>query len=224
MQPEKPPAAGADQVLVCTSPAAFLQRVSDALRYGLTWYVRGTAPEAKWAGIEAKFRARYPTLGRDRKFLARERKAGRPAVRLFVLQPKGRAAGLVEFVLVAAAPVPGDGETWRDATRDRLRVWSYEAVRQTRPGASEPAWTWRLQKARYDALRSEIIERVRKRQDDALSALAASTRRWPGFAPIRKQHRALGLLLAGEWRRSRAAGEAPPEWPRLGYVRRLKTR
>jgi len=103
-------------------------------------------------------------------------------------------------------------------------VWSYEAVRQTRPGSAAPAWTWRLQKARYDALRSEIIERVRKRQDDELAALAASTRFWPGFAPVRKQQRALGLLLAGEWRRSRAAGETPPEWPRLGYVRRLKTR
>lgn len=224
MQPEKPAAAGADQVLVCTSPAAFLQRVSDAMRYGLTWYVRGTAPEAKWAGIEAKLRARYPTLSRDRKFLARERKAGRPAVRLFALRPKGRAAGLVEFVLVAAAPVPGDGETWRDATRDRIAVWAYEAVRQTRPGASEPAWTWRLQKARYEALRAEIIERVRKRQDDELAALAASTKAWPGFSPVRKQHRALGLLLAGEFKRSRAYTDTPPPWPRLGYVRRLKTR
>lgn len=224
MQPEKPTAEPADQVLICTSPTAFLQRVSDALRYGLTWYTAGTAPEAKWAGIEAKLRARYPTLGRDRKFLARERKAGRPAVRLFVLQPKGRAAGQVEFVLAAAAPVPGDGERWRDATRDRLSVWAYEAVRQTRPGSDAPAWTWRLQKPRYDALRSEIIERVRKSQDNELAALAASTKRWPGFAPVRKQQRALGILLAGEWKRSRAYGTTPPEWPRLGYVRRLKTR
>jgi len=199
MQPEKPP-AGADQVLVCTSPAAFLQRVSDALRYGLTWYVRGTAPEAKWAGIEAKFRARYPTLSRDRKHLARERKAGRPAVRLFVLQPKGRAAGLVEFVLVAAAPVPGDGETWRDATRDRLRVWSYEAVRQTRPGSAAPAWTWRLQKARYDALRSEIIERVRKRQDDGARPQATACPRPPAGRRVE----------AFEGPRHHAARVAPP--------------
>lgn len=223
MTAKTPPAAGADQVLVCTSPAAFLQRVSDALRYGLTWYVRGTAPEAKWAGIEAKLRARYPTLGRDRKHLSRERKAGRPAVRLFALRPKGAAAGQIEFVLVSNAPIAGDGETWRDATRDRLSVWAYEAVRQTRPSASEPAWTWRLQKPRYDALRTEIIDRVRKRQDNALSALAASTRFWPGFAPVRKQHFALGLLLANEWKRS-SRDETPPNWPRLGYVRRLKTR
>lgn len=224
MQPEKPTAEPADQVLICTSPTAFLQRVSDALRYGLTWYCQGTTPEPKWAGIEAKLRARYPTLGRDRKHLARERKAGRPAVRLFVLQPKGRAAGQVEFVLAATAPVPGDGERWRDATRDRPIVWAYEAVRQTRPGSDTPAWTWRLQKPVYERLRAEIIERVRKRQDDELAALAATTKRWPGFAPVRKQQRALGILLAGEWKRSRAYGTTPPEWPRLGYVRRLKTR
>jgi hypothetical protein len=215
------PAAAPDQVTVSTSPAAFLQRVSDALRSGLTWYVRGTVPEAKWAGIEAKMRARYPTLSRDRKFLHRERKAGRPAVRLLVLQPRGKAAGLIEFALVSASPVQGDGEAWRDGTRDRLQVWAYEAVRQTRPGSDEPAWTWRVQKARYDALRAELIERVRKHQDAALAALAASTKGWPGFAPVRKQHRALGLLLAGEWKRSRAYGTTPPNWPRLGYVRRL---
>ncbi len=223
MTAKTPAIATADQVTVSASPAAFLQRVSDALRSGLIWYVRGTVPEAKWAGIEAKMRARYPTLSRDRKFLYRERKAGRPAVRLLALRPKGKAAGLIEFVLVAAAPVPGDGEAWRDATRDRVQVWAYEAVRQTRPGSAEPAWTWRLQKARYDALRAEIVGRVRRRQDDALVALAAATRKWAGFAPVRKQHRALGLLLIGEWKRSRANSETPPEWPRLGYVRRLNT-
>lgn len=223
MTTKKPERPAADQVLVCTSSAAFLQRVSDALRLGSRWYVHEIVSEAKWAGIEAKLRHRYPTLSRDRKFLHRERKAGRPAVRLLALQPRGKAAGLIEFLLVAAEPVAGDGETWRDATRDRVKIWAYEAVRQTRVGSSEPAWTWRLQKARYDALRAEVVNLVRWSKDAELEALAASTKAWAGFSPVRKQQRALGILLTGEWKRTRAFGTSPPPWPRLGYVRRLRT-
>jgi hypothetical protein len=216
--------AAASQIVVCTSPAAFLQRVADAFRFG-HHYVAGTVPAAKWPAIAEKFRRRYPTLTRDRKHLSRERRAGRPAVRLLVLEPKGAAAGLIEFVLVASTSVDGDGEAWRIATHDRLRVWTYECVRQTRKGSDKPTWTWRIVPEKYDALRQEIRERIRKKQHGALHEIAESSRKWPGFAPIRKQHRALGYLLLGEWNRAGNKGKPPPVvWPRIGYVRRLKTR
>lgn len=217
-----PPEAGVGQVVACVSPAAALQRVADALRAGLIWYVGGVTPANKWLAVEIKLRARYPTLNRDRKHLSRERKAGRPAVRLIFLNPKG--AEQAAFVLLSNMPVENDGETWRNARSDRIQIWSYEAVRQTRSGSDEPAWTWRIQKAKFEALRSEVIERVRKRQDRELLSLAQSSKKWPGFAPVRRQHFALGLLLKAEWKRSRSVESSPPEWPRLGYVRRLKTR
>lgn len=221
-RPGLPPEVGAGQVVACASPAAALQRISDALRAGLLWYVSGLTPARKWPAVELKLRARYPTLNRDRKHLSRERKVGRPAVRLIVLNPKG--AEQAAFVLLSNMPVEGDGETWRNARSDRIHVWSYEAVRQTRSGADEPAWTWRIQKPRFEALRAEIVERVRKRQNRELLSLSLSSKNWPGFAPVRRQHFALGLLLKSEWARSRSSEAPPPEWPRLGYVRRLKTR
>lgn len=220
--PRRNPATYTRQVIVCKSPTSAMQRITDATSAGFLWLVNGTVPAAKWQGVEAKFSARYPELDRDRFFVHRQRKAGQPVHRLVVFRPESDER--VTFYLLATAP--DELETWLDATNKRTRpaLWSYAAARLTKPGEPKPVWSWRIQAPEYIKLRDALIDRVRSHRDADLLAWIESTKKWPGFAAIRKQHKALGLLLAAEWRRSRAAGEPVPEWPRLRYVQRVKTR
>lgn len=213
--------AADSQILRCTSPAAAMQRITDALAAGLSWYTAGELPAEKWPRVEAKLAARYPLLMRDRFAVYRAKKAGESRQRLIVFQPKGESR--VGFFLLTS--VVDSDEPWRDSTNKhtRPRLWNYEAVRITKPGANAPLWSWRIESTAYAQLRNTLIERIRKHQDTALVEWIDSTRKWPGFAQVRRQHFALGLLLQGEWSRSRA-GEAIPDWPRLRYVQRLKTR
>lgn len=209
------------QVIRCQSPASAMQRITDALAVGLSWYTAGELPAEKWPRVEAKLIARYPLLLRDRFAVYRAKKAGDVRHRLIAFQPKGESR--VHFFLFASEA--DSDEQWRSCTdkHTRPRLWNYEAVRITKSGADRPVWSWRIEGASYTQLRNSLIERIRKRQDDALGAWIDSTRKWPGFAQVRRQHFALGLLLRAEWGRSRG-GEAMPDWPRLRYVQRLKTR
>jgi hypothetical protein len=209
----------ASQIVVVTTPARFMQRIADALDAS-PWHVVGITPASRWPGVVEKLSRRYPTLTRDRWHLHRQRAAGAPAVRLIAYQRDES----VEWVLVAAAPVSGDGETWRDARarNGRLRWWAYEAVRRTRPGASAPGWTWQVIPDVYEATREALVKAIRQGRRDRIEATIRACRRWPGFGPVRRQHRALGLLLAREAKRR--GFKDPPDWPRIGYVRRLPSR
>lgn len=212
--------AAAGQVIACTAPTAAMQRISDAAGAGLTWFVECDLPRAKVAGFETKMIARYPQLARDRFLNHRVRKAGGSVYRLIVLDTPTEAVARCWLM----TNLPDGHERWSDATAVRPKLWMYETVRQTKEGAGRPVWTWRIEKTAYRGLREVLIERIRKKQDQELLAFCEGSKKWAGFAGVRVQHKALGSLLWDEWRRSRGQAETMPEWPRLRYVQRLKTR
>jgi len=210
----------AGQVIRCKSPTSAMQRITDVIRAGMTWFIQGELEHAKVVGFVTKMVYRYPRLERDRFANHRARKSGEAVHKLVVFESATEATA-VFWLFASAVDVI---ERWRDATVDRPRLWTYEAVRQTKPGAEKPVWTWRFEKSAYHQVRETLIERVRKKQDRELEDWITSSKKWAGFAGVRVQHRALGTLLYQEWRRSRGYVEPVPEWPKLRYVRRLKTR
>ena len=219
-QPAAPGAA--DQVHHCTQAATAMQRIGDALGAGLTWHTSGWIDVGKLPGFIAKLATRYPELGRDRHFVHRRRRAGMPVHKLvvFALKDSDRAY----FTLLASAP--DEQERWLAGTESGTRpaLWHFHALRATKPGTDAPAWTWRLTKAAHGTFRAQVIEWVRSHQDRRLLDFIEEACRWPGFAGVRLQYAGLGKLAAGEWARSRAAGETAPAWPRMGYIRRRRTR
>lgn len=208
------------QIIRCHTQSAAMQRVADAVLVGLPYFVQGQLPLAKVPGLIVKLTERYPVLARDRHFTFRERRGGKPVQKLITYEHADQ--GLAWFWLFSSAQ--DTHERWQMAKTDRPVFWKYELVRQTKAGVAHPVWTWRFSREAYHATRDGLIERIRKHQDRELLAWIEGSKKWPGFAGIRTQHVALGQLLAAEWRRTQRGAEPVPTWPRLRYVRRLKTR
>lgn len=165
---------------------------------------------------------RYPALSltRQQAWRARRNDGSLARVRLVALLSEKT----VDFLLLADRAF-GHEETWLDARSSGARpcLWAFEAIRQTSPGASSPVWTWRMKKDHFHRIESSIKGFVRRQEDGPLREFAESTKRWPGFSAVRRQHVSLGRLVAAEWRRSgRDMAEIPP-WPRIRYVQRIKT-
>lgn len=212
------------QTIVCGWRDPALQRISDALRVGLIWYVSGRLPLVDAAQLVDKFRARWPALGRDRKFAHRLRLAGEPRYRLVVLANRARSEALFWLLTDRTDGENDSRESWQDATsnRTRLACYQWEAVRMPRIGAVAPSWTWSMTSAAFAIAKNEIRDAIRSRRAAQATAYGCEAATWPGFAGVRRQHAALAKIYAGEWRRIRS--DDPPLWPRLRYVQRLPTR
>lgn len=198
-----------------------LQRISDTLRSGLTWYTSGTLPLDKAAKLVAKLQSAFPELARNRNFASRLKAKGLPRYKLIMFA--NRPGDTALFWLFTDQPID-PRERWLDATscESRLTCYQWEAVRRTKKGVSTPVWTWAMTAEALLAAKKELRTVIRKGPVERAVAIGRESATWPGFSAVRRQRLALAYLYAGEWRRFRK-GE-PPVWPRLRFVQRLKTR
>jgi hypothetical protein len=103
----------------------------------------------------------------------------------------------------------------------RLELFGYELVRMTKEGCDRPVWTWRMSAGTYEALRTRVIDTVRRGDAHTVRQLIASLYRSAGFRGVRSQVGKTVALLRAEWKRRRGT-EALPRLPRLlPYVQRL---
>ncbi|MBU2804950.1 hypothetical protein HF292_015730 (plasmid) [Acidithiobacillus ferruginosus] len=208
---------------VFTKKTVAMQRLSDAVRTGYAHYVCGTIPLEKAAAFCEKQAERYRLSWSPVKTRA-ERKAGKAVYRLILLQEESAPDEIHWWLLrTEGAMSPEAGrEKWRDGLRDKITIGAYELVRHTKAGADHPVWTWRMEKAREQALRDTLVLLIRQKRDAQLEQLIESVWRAPGFSGIRDQVKKLAKLLHQEWKRSRGQDEAMPAIPeRIGYLRRL---
>lgn len=209
-----------DQTVVAGWRDPAMQRVSDALRSGLTWYVQGSLPLPDAGRLMAKFQERFPALTRDRKHAHRQKLAGEPRYKLVVFANRSSDEAL--FWLLTDRP-DDPREKWLDATRSRLRCYEYEAVQRTRAGAETPAWSWAFAADHFKRLKDEIASSIRRGTKPCTAVgMGQEARTWAGFSGVRAQHAQLAKVYRHEW--SRKHGTEPEPWPRLRYVQRLRTR
>lgn len=208
--------------LVLRHRAALMQRLADLVRGGHRHYVTGSVSRDKAARLAAKFVGLYQ-VDQHRMQASRRRSAGQAAFRLLMHAQPG--AGEIGWWLLrsdGAVPAEALRERWRDALVERLVVGTYELVRQTRPGARQPAWTWRYTADQERALRDACLRAIRNGRGDELRQLIDTLHRTPGFAGARTQVKRLRDLIESEWLRLHRHREPVPEMPaRLGYVQRL---
>lgn len=211
-----------DQTVVAGWRDPAMQRISDALLSGLSWYVPGRLALEKAARLVTKMQAHFPQLTRDRRHAHRQKLAGEPRYKLVVFA--NRPGGEALFWLLTDRPAD-PREKWRHAVgAERLTCYDYEAVRHTRGNSDSPAWTWQLRPERFKKLKDEITSSVRRATKPCTAAsVGLEARTWAGFAGVRKQHAQLERIYRHEWKRKHGNTEPEP-WPRLGYVQRLKTR
>lgn len=210
-----------DQTVIAGWRDPALQRISDALRSGLTWYTSGSLALTKASRLVAKLQSAFPDLTRNRQHASRLKAAGKPRYKLVVFA--NRSGGTALFWLLTDQPTDLR-EQWLDATdaARRLSCYQWEAVRQTKPGVALPVWTWAMAAEAFESAKAEVRSHVRSGQLDQVAAIGKWSASWPGFSAVRRQRQALAHVYAGEWRRAGRA-DAPP-WPKLRYVQRLRTR
>lgn len=198
-----------------------LQRISDALRSGLTWYTSGSLALTKASSLVAKLQSAFPELTKNRQHSSRLKTAGKPRYKLVVFA--NRSEGTALFWLLTDQPTDLR-EQWLDATdaASRLRCYQWEAVRRTKPGGALPVWTWAMTSEALVSAKSELRRVIRNGLIDQAVVWGQASATWPGFSAVRRQRVALANFYAREWRRSRS--DEPPAWPRLRYVQRLRTR
>lgn len=200
---------------------ALMQRIADHVRVGYRYWTSGSVNAHKAAALVRKF-VRYYHVNLDRNRRARAKKAGEGCAVLLMWEASEGV--LAWFLLVTPGDHPARQlERLRDALdpRGRITLTGYELVRQTRPGAASPSWTWRMTEAIYAGWRTRIIDTIRRGDDLTIRQAIASLYRVPGFAGCRAQVKKCLALLKSEWRRSKAS-ELVPAMPRLlPYVRRV---
>ena len=195
-----------------------MQRISDALGAGLTWFVQGSTGLQSGAELVAKFRTRHPQLTRDRRHAYRQKEAGKPRYRLIVFANRPQSEILFWLLTDQAEHA---SEKWIDSTRNKLTFYHWEAVRHTREGASKPAWTWAMSTSKFAKLKQEIVDAIRKGPAERAVALGRESCTWPGFARVRAQREQLNRVYEWEWKRKRS--DSAPAWPRQGFLQRVRT-
>jgi hypothetical protein len=213
---------------VIISKTVFMQRASDYVRAGLSYFCQGEIEAPKVARLAHKFARYYRTdLGGDRNQRARAKARGEGSA-ILLLYPV--SAGSLAWLLLVSPPTldhPAHRlEQLASAfdRRTRIRLRGYELVLRTRPGAERPALTWRYDKVSYELWRARIIEVVRRRDACAIRQAVWSLYRTPGFAGSREQVGKLVTLLRAEARRRFGSRWRVGTPPRLHYVERVRTR
>ncbi len=206
---------------VFTKKTVLMQRLSDLVRTGHHYYVTGSIPVEKAAGLATKLDGLYD-VDQGKLAASRQRKKGDASFRLLMFLPDGET-NILWFLIRTEGEIPeaATREKWRDAITDRIELTGYELVRLPRVGSKNPAYTWRYTKAQHDDLRHGLLQAIRTKRDDQVRQLIHTLWRTPGFAGARGQVKKFGDLVKSEWKRSRGSDEMPEIPARLGYVRRL---
>lgn len=210
-----------EQTILCTALAPAMQRITDAINGGYLFAVQGQIPIQKAVPVIEKFQQRYPGLSRDRKYAYRQHKAGKARQKLVCFANRSES----QLLFVLFTDLPDDHERWASVTKrdSRVRLYEYEAVRATKPGAGE-VWTWQITPEDFEQGVEFMRTAIRRKQLPDLYHMIERTRTWPGFHRVRAQRQHLRKVITAEWLRTMPASNAPPPWPRLRYVSRLRTR
>ena len=200
---------------------SLMQAVGDRVRTGYRLYCTGTVTADRAASWVRKA-SRYYAVDLDRSRRARAKQRGEGCA--YLLLHEDVPGLLVWVLLVTAGDHPAHQlERLRDVLdpAQRLELFGYELVRLTKPGTCRPVWTWRMSALIYQALRTRVIDTVRRGDTRAVRQLVVSLYRSAGFYGVRSQVGRAVALLKAEWRRRRGS-EPLPHLPRiLPYVRRL---
>lgn len=204
---------------VIVTRTALMQAVSDAVRVGYYWWCAGVvSPERATAWVRKA--ERYYAVDLDRNRRARAKARGEGCAKMFLHED---TPGELTWILVVT---DGDHpahklEKLQDARENALKVFGYELVRMTRPGSAHPAWTWRMTRDTFEARRAEVIDTVRRGDDQRTRQLVHSLYAAPGFAGVRKQTGKLAALMRSEWsKRKQRHGLHLPS--KLHYLERTR--
>lgn len=223
-------------VLVLDSVVA-MQRLADCVRRGYHWHTSGVVPPGRASALLAKFEALYAVNAhRNTRWRRRRRGVAAAVFQLYRLPgphddtpgSPGDAAGeaLGWSLLLTDGESPARHlEVLRLATdvRTPLRIGPYELVRRSRPGQSQPAWTYRMTPECYETYRGRALRSARGDPREPSRELLRDLYGQPGFAGIRSQVGRIIGLFRREFRRRHPRGELLPTLPRLGYVQRIPT-
>lgn len=213
-----------DQTVICAHFVPAMQRIADALRGGYVHHVSGSVALAQASRLVEKLQTRFPGLGQSKYVAYRNGRAGRARHKLIVFA--NRASSTAIFHLLTDRPQEEDRENWCDARRkaSRLQLYQYEALQATKAGTSGTVWTWQIQRSVVDELKALARISIRAKKAVPVEVLIQESRTWPGFSGVRLQRVALASSITAEWRRTMPSNLPPPEWPRLRYVQRVRTR
>jgi len=206
------------QTIIAGKRDPAMQRISDALGAGLTWYVQGRTGLQNGAELVRKFRTRLLQLTRDRRHAHRQKLAGKPRYRLIVFANRAQSEVLF-WLLTDQAEHPA--EKWIDSSREKLAFYQWEAIRHTRQGAANPAWTWAMSTRQFSKVKQEIVESIRRGPAERAVAVGQESRTWPGFARVRAQREELKRVYEWEWQRKRS--DPAPAWPGQRFLQRVRT-
>lgn len=213
-----------NQTKICAHLVPTMQRLTDALALGYVHYVGGTVPLRTAPDLVLKLQSRFCGL-KDNKNQAYYKKTKAVPRHKLVAFANKSSAELV-FHLLTDQPRDEDHERWCDARRKttRLSLYQYQALEITKAGQPVTSWTWQLQRAVVEELKELAKISIRAKKPEAFLTLIQESRTWAGFAGVRNQRAGLRAALTDEWKRTMPSSTPPPEWPRLRYVQRVRTR
>lgn len=208
-------------VVVLDFKTQFMQRAQRLVGAGYHWWCTGTVGPDRARALIRKFKDLYLIdLDHNARHARKRSKLGNAMLLLW----QERRDGELTFVLVVT---DGDHpartlERLRDCRESgqRLNLTGYELVRQSRPGSSRAAWTWRMTESTYKAWRDRIRGCVRRADLERMRQAWHSIHKSPGFGGVRRQVRQLVRLFRAEWKRSQA-GPFPMRAERHRYVQLL---
>ena len=211
---------------VFTKKTVFMQRISDAVVKGSIRYIQGTIPVSKAGFFASKMKARYD-CSLTYKQGERKRKDGYATAKLYFWHPNTGNLELHWILLITEGKLKEDvglDEKWRDPTnnKERITITNYVLLRIPSTFDTKPRWSWRYTRASYDALRHNIVNTIRSKNDEQLRQVIYNLYRSPSFGGVREEVKSVVSLIKEEWKRTRGSKEGMPEIPKtLGYVRRL---
>lgn len=214
------------RVYVHSRRVTFMQRIADRVKDGYFECIYGFCARDKYSSLVAKFSVVYDLdISKDQRY--RKKKCGEAVFSLIsCLSDSGEASDIYWILLRTAgrAPLLADKkEVWVDVRHSKLIVFGrYELHRHTRKDMPAPSWSWRIEKIKYSNLREDVVLCIRRKFDKKLAEHLHDLALMPKFAPIRKQISDIHKLVESEFRRSRSTSDKVPDFPRIGYARRLK--
>ena len=212
------------QTKICAHLVPAMQRLTDALAHGYTHYVAGSLPLKAAPNLILKLQCRFPGL-QDNKNQAHYKKT-KSVSRHKLVAFANTSSSVLVFHLLTDQPRAEDHERWCDARRKatRLALYQYQALQITKSGQPGTSWTWQLHREAVEGLKGLAKISIRAKQPKPVLALIKESQTWPGFAGVRQQRAGLRVAITEEWKRTMPLSSPPPEWPRLRYVQRVRTR
>lgn len=211
--------------IVFSSKCIAMQRISDAVAQGYSWWTSGEIQISSAKKFVKKFEINFQVFA-DRNLRARRKKHGLGNAKLVLW----RHGAQIVWVLLVTAPDSGSHaahslERLKDVFKpgERIEIDGFELVRMPKggDGAGGTRLTWRMTQQKYDGWRESIIEKVRKGASGDLKELLFKMWSNPGFHGIRSQIGQLVALYRAECKRA-SLKDAPQPPKRLPYLRRVK--